>query len=563
MKLVELLSEEKIIIKEEAVDIPKLTTLSIDNLDYKWNGSTWVRATDNAPAKPSVVSRLTKSWKSINPPTAMFDPAKAAPVAVGDRYIVNLKDQNFSFAKQVDADTFTKRLRNGSSVTRALRGFEGAYREIGRSLYNKLKIGSVMTPEQISTAMKNRPTLTKIFAGPVMSGFFKLLGVLGIGIGLFQSFIINYDIVNEMPDSEFPGGQAEKEELKSIITGLFVSQCILMLSMAFRVIRIATLINLIRSPIRAMQIGAAATGAGTIPSLITMIITEAAFWGATYLLTRPAFQMKLAEFVAGTVAAKVFEGVGNVADLAALGLDTMTNGALGGSTLRDALTFEGGVTKMPTGTSYASSEWAKLAFQDMIFPPDMEKVKVPYLMLGDRTGAIFDALEIDPSERPAESIDPKPMSSGQLGQLSDYVFPYTPEMADQLKDTHELVAVSDRMGARPGGINQELYLAPTPEALRSGKPIPMPDNRVLTRTGAKIERPENSNDNDELIKRASDAIDSAENPVRTQNTGRSNSPVVPAARQGSGRSVGRPVNIRPGDEENALDAIAADRNRFN
>jgi hypothetical protein len=91
----------------------------------------------------------------------------------------------------------------------------------------------------------------------------------------------------------------------------------------------------------------------------------------------------------------------------------------------------------------------------------------------------------------------------------------------------------------------------------------MPDNRVLTRTGAKIERPENSNDNDELIKRASDAIDSAENPVRTQNTGRSNSPVVPAARQGSGRSVGRPVNIRPGDEENALDAIAADRNRFN
>lgn len=124
----------------------------------------------------------------------------------------------------------------------------------------------------------------------------------------------------------------------------------------------------------------------------------------------------------------------------------------------------------------------------MIFPPDMEKIKVPYLIVGDRPEAIFNALDIDPSERPAEDLNPKTMSSGQLGQLSDYVFPYSTEMADRLKDTHEIVAVSDRMGAIPGGSNQELYLAPTSQALASGNPIPMPDNRVLTKTGAKIER---------------------------------------------------------------------------
>ena len=351
--------------------------------------------------------------------------------------------------------------------------------------------------------------LTSVFNNPIFKGFLKLLSIFGVNYLLYQSFIVNYDEVKNTPASEFDDGAAEKEELLDVITGLFVSQVILVLSMMFRAVRTVTVINLIRTPIRLIQAGAAATGVGTIPSLISMIITEAAFWGATYLLTRPAFQMKLAEWIANTVASPIFETIGNAADVAAISLNTMTEGAFGGATLRDALTFEGGVKKMPTGTAYSSSEWAKIAFQDMIFPPDMEKVKVPYLILGDRTNAIFDALDIDQSERPAESLNPKPMSSGQAGQLSEYIFTYTPEMAEQLKDTHEIIVISDRLGAVPGGSNQELYLAPTPQALASGKPIPMPDNRVLTRSGAKIERDSDQGaTQDPIVDIAQDAIDS-------------------------------------------------------
>ena len=510
MKLIELLSEEKIIINEEAVQIPELTTLSFDGIDYKWNGSTWVTATDNTPANRNIVSRLTNMFKSFNPGKPMFDAATASPVAVRDKWLVNLAEESFSFAKQADADRFISRLRGGDSIERALQVFnDGDFKRIGRGAWSKFSIGSSMSPEQIDNAIKNSGFLTRVFANPIVAGFLRLFGILGINYELYQSFIINYDEVRNAPDSEFDGGAAEKEQLLDVITGLFVSQVVLVLSMMFRAVRVATLINLIRTPIRAIQVGAAATGVGTIPSLVTMIFTEAAFWGATYLLTRPAFQMGLAEWIANSVASSIFETIGNAADLAAMSLNTMTEGALGGATLRDALTFEGGVKKMPAGTSYASSEWAKIAFQDMIFPPDMEKVKVPYLILSDRTNAIFDVLDIDASQRPAESLNPKPMSSGQLGQLSDYVFPYTPEMADQLQDTHEVVVVSDRMGARPGSANQELYLAPTQQALSSGNPIPMPDNRVLTRTGAKIERDSDQDTTqDPIVDIAQNAIDS-------------------------------------------------------
>lgn len=488
MKLAELLSEEKIIIKEQAVEIPNLTTLSLGNVDYKWNGTTWVSAADGKSAPSRVVSKLTSNFKLLNPGKAVFDPARTTAVQVGDRFIVNLKDQTFSFKKSKDADKFLRALRSGKSIPSTIKSFGNNVKEVSRGMWGKFNIGSAMTPAQIDDAVKKSKFLQRTFASNLFNGFFKLLGILGVEYWLFQSFIVNYDQVKATPVEEFDGGEAEKQELLDIITGLFVAQAVAALLMVFRVVRAATLINLIRAPIRTIQLGAAATGAGTIPSLISMIVTEAAFWGAIYLLTRPAVQMAMAQYLVGTVAGSIFEFVGNTADVAAMTLDTITNGAFGGATLRDALTFEGGVKKMPAGTAYASSEWAKLAFQDMIFPPDMEKIKVPYLIVGDRPEAIFNALDIDPSERPAEDLNPKTMSSGQLGQLSDYVFPYSTEMADRLKDTHEIVAVSDRMGAIPGGSNQELYLAPTSQALASGNPIPMPDNRVLTKTGAKIER---------------------------------------------------------------------------
>ena len=105
--------------------------------------------------------------------------------------------------------------------------------------------------------------------------------------------------------------------------------------------------------------------------------------------------MELAKYIASTSSGSFFiGGLGNLANSSMQVLDSLTNGALGGESLRDAIGFKKGVTKMPAGTAWASSEWAKLAFQDMIFPPDMEKIKVPYLSPERRRNAIFIALEM-------------------------------------------------------------------------------------------------------------------------------------------------------------------------
>ena len=93
---------------------------------------------------------------------------------------------------------------------------------------------------------------------------------------------------------------------------------------------------------------------------------------------------------------------------------------------------------MPAGTAWASSEWAKLAFQDLIFPPDMNKIKVPWLMPAQRKTAIFDALEM---KAPSSSQDAQPT-----------ITPATDPYAEP---------------GRPGGMN-----TPPPAPPRSGRSAP-------------------------------------------------------------------------------------------
>ena len=117
MKLLELISEQKIIIREQQLpfEIPKLTTLSSDGKEYKWNGSTWIEDKTKKPAKAGVVSKLTNTWKTMNTP-AMFDAGNTRPVQVGKGYLVNLKDQTFKFKDQKTANRFIAQLKNGKSI---------------------------------------------------------------------------------------------------------------------------------------------------------------------------------------------------------------------------------------------------------------------------------------------------------------------------------------------------------------------------------------------------------------------------------------------------------------
>ena len=98
-----------------------------------------------------------------------------------------------------------------------------------------------------------------------------------------------------------------------------------------------------------------------------ILLSETAFFIALTALANPTVQLKLAEWIASWWAGNFFAFIGNVTDVTMKTLDSLTDGAIGGDTLRDAIGFKKGVAKMPAGTAWASSEWAKLAFQDLIF----------------------------------------------------------------------------------------------------------------------------------------------------------------------------------------------------
>ncbi len=238
---------------------------------------------------------------------------------------------------------------------------------------------------------------------------------------------------------------------------------------------------------------------------------------------------------------------------------------LGGASIMDTLTlFSDSGLAEATGSSYASSEWAKLTFNYTLFG-GKSKIKVPYTRRSSRLPEIYSVLGINETDTNTQDLgtpeNPKPISSGQAGMMSDYIFRFSDEQYQQLANTHEVVVLTDVSGSRPGSGNEILLLAPTSEALSSGENIPMPDNRIITRSGQLIDRgdqdAQSADGVDNIVSTAQAAIDRADAGIGT-STGQSSAPVQPVGRMSSSRPRGVQGSVRPGDETNALDAFAAD-----
>ena len=118
--------------------------------------------------------------------------------------------------------------------------------------------GAAMSKEQIARYIQKikdnpkAPGAQRFLAmvnGPAWSSLAKFAGIAGFSVVLYQTFVINYDIVSNTPSEEFENGESEKENLLDVITGLFVSQVVLGLVAVLRLAKTGkTFINLIRAP---------------------------------------------------------------------------------------------------------------------------------------------------------------------------------------------------------------------------------------------------------------------------------------------------------------------------
>lgn len=243
----------------------------------------------------------------------------------------------------------------------------------------------------------------------------RTLETVGFGYALYEAQQFNILYYQDKAES----GEITQEELETYIIasqasfGAQLTVLILTnLKSGTRAVRL--MITGVRAAVRTVQLGAAASGVGFIPSVISAIVTESGFILAQYLLTRPSVQRAFTEWLVEYANAGVLEAVAGVTNMAlrtaGAALNAVTDGVLGTGSMLRGLGFEPRETEMPTGTAYASSEWAKIVFQNSLFPEGMTSQLVEYIPPGERRDLIIQKMDLSAEPQQPANNDNSPVT---------------------------------------------------------------------------------------------------------------------------------------------------------
>ena len=528
---------------------PAGTQLDLDGKTYEFRGRMWVEVnTDGSygrPAGRAAQTELNGFWEETRgrPQGSVeeMDSARRGNVDLETRarywtgssdrgFFVKIGSHAFKFESQGQADRFIESWNAADRTAR--RGlvdrFVNARLGAGGRFVEGWRSGGFQSLED---AIDRIPGARTILNSRALGFVFRIFEIFGWSTALLHSHVANVAYWKDQV-SQGELSESDAEDLIMSSQAALGAQITILCTNMFRSVR---RIRLFISGARVISNMWAAVMAGTgvgLPGAIALIAArETGFFLIQWMLTRPSFQRKIAEFVAGfldyTIARVLIESLAAITGqgLAALSaaLDEVGLGF-------DNLIRDGGWEYSPSESAsqdvYASTEWAKLVFQDVLFPPD-RNFEVPYIPTGERRRLLQSTLasmydlqfeadsEGDPTQELGTPENPRPIASGQLGMINDYVFAFSQNEYQRLRDTHEVVVLNDVMGQRPGTDNQLLFLAPTAETLANGQNIPTNDNPVITSSGQLIDRPEPENDNDsglsvdDIADIANTAIDNA------------------------------------------------------
>lgn len=526
---------------------PAGTQMDLDGKTYEFRGRMWVEVNADGsygrPAPRAVGNELNGLWEEVrgNPQgspddmesarTGNVDLDKNARYWTGsdNRHFVKIGSHAFRFESSAAAERFIEQYNEATRTNRQSIVDNVADRRLGAGgrAVNGWRAGNY---NNLDEALERIPGIGPILQSRTMGFVFRVFEIFGWSAALLQSHVANCAYwKNQASEGEITEEEAEDLILSSQ-AALGAQITVLTLNM-FRSVR---RLRMFISGARVLTNMAAAIMAGTgvgLPGAIALIAArETGFFLIQWMLTSPAVQRKVAEWVASfldyAIMRTIIESLAGITGQAlAVASSALDNIGLGFDNLLRQGGWEYAPSDRETGEVYASTEWAKLVFQDVLFPPD-RNFQVPYIPPGERrrllqsTFASMYDLTFDESDAEGDANqelgtpeNPRPVSSGQAGMLREYVFAYTPENYDRLKDTHEVVVLNDVMGQRPGGENQILLLMPTAQAISAGG-VPQTDVPVITRSGQLIDRPEQEptggNSVDDIVNIASDAIDSAD-----------------------------------------------------
>lgn len=295
------------------------------------------------------------------------------------------------FDRLDDAKAARTAFQNGNqrAFQRAIgRGTEVDPRRFSNQLDNFLARARA---EGFEAASRSRPTVARLIGTGIFKYIFRLLVPAGIIFDEVWTTAAAIDIVNEDQNLS----TAEKNELVSILKNVALTKIgVLTLWLVARVALLRQIIGVLRRVMAAGSIAAAIPTGGS--SFLALIFGNIALVVVEVILDRPGVKIAFAEWLAGTIYAQAFEASADVVSGALAVLDQLTGGLLGSDDIRqrlwpEAVNPDAGVQ----GEVVASSEWAKLVFQDIIFPPDMERLLVPYIPQEQRAQLLRQAFTRD------------------------------------------------------------------------------------------------------------------------------------------------------------------------
>jgi hypothetical protein len=322
---------------------------------------------------------------------------------------------------------------NAAKLRRAAARTQGAtIRDISRltqSLARRAAQASATSFEALGEIRRVGPTLRAALQNPYIRGFGRIAGATGLAANLiFSGMEIINDLENEAEDD--PNVLEENMELRNIVVGQISVQVMFLL---LQVMRNASLFNRalrwIKWTVRSAQGAAALTGVGTIPSVLSVLITEAGWLVAGWVITSPSVQRSLAEWMHGNIMGVFVGGLGAGVVMASSALDAAFDGQFGTGAFRRALGWERrDAEEAPEGEYSSSSEWAKLVFHGLLFPPGREQMLVPYIAPEQRAALLRQKLDLaEETPEPAQPVDPAQPAPTEPTPTSEPGLPVNPD----------------------------------------------------------------------------------------------------------------------------------------
>lgn len=419
----------------------KLSEVIINNRKVKYDksspiGSRWLvvdESTDRVIEKHATKSNAFVSSGIPLAKKQIFEaatPPAAGVFPVGNIFELGPNKWGVGLGSADDIIEFTgDNARNGNQALAAARNFLENVNEADRTDANKLRRAAARTQgavirdiSRLSQSLTRRaaqasattfdalgnisrvgPTLRAALQNPWMRGLGRIGGATGLSFALVWTGIeIINDLENEAEDDT--NLRDDNMELTNIVVGQISIQLMFLLLQVFRN---ASLFNralrAIKWTVRAAQGAAFATVAGSIPSLVSLLVTESAWLIAGFIIASPTVQRSLAEWLHGNIMGVLIGGVGAGVVMAATALDAALDGQYGSGAFRRALGWErSDAAEAEEGEYTSSSEWAKLVFHGLLFPPGREQMLVPYIAPEQRASMLRQVMELDEQAAPAE-----------------------------------------------------------------------------------------------------------------------------------------------------------------